>query len=118
VITRIPTAAQGPSVTPGDRWLVRSDFGLQSLQIDRPALRQIGRRLFIAMIEIGRDYSFAKGRPPAPQQPRQIFFRRAFIAASSALIESPVAASAFGGGKVCAAGFAVAVDAAGAVVLS
>ena len=54
------------------------------------------------------------------QQPRQIFFSRAFISASSALIESTraAAASAFGGGAVRNAGFAAAADAAVAATLS
>jgi hypothetical protein len=53
----------------------------------------------------------------AIQQPRQIFFSRAFISASSALIESTWAAvSVFGGGAVCGAGFAA--DAAVAAILS
>jgi hypothetical protein len=57
---------------------------------------------------------------PAIQQPRQIFFSRAFISASSALMESTraAAASAFGGGAVRNAGFAAAADAAVAAILS
>lgn len=64
--------------------------------------------------------------PPEPalqgaraQQPRQMFFIRAFKAASSALIASTYfAASTFGAGPVRCAGFARADDATGGAALS